>query len=332
MSDPLITIILTVFNNEASIIETIKSIINQTYKNIEILIMDNASTDNTIPLLKNYRKKYPNIRVLSEDTVETIEAQKIALIRAKGKYITFAESGKLMSPYYIEYMVSNLESKQAEIISCDFFTEDLTTIFHNKDIIKKSPPEKIEKITNVQYLKNLYSKSEHTYKSSLILWNKLINKQWLISTHYIQKNFSLNTSYEIINEGCTILTTNQYLICDVQYDRYYEENCFKYEHLDTIKFLETLLIKYKNEKNETAMYNTSIRLLKFLLKVRKQLSFYALDIYDKLELQKSTDLKFNSIYKYLKTKHPAKHLEYDQYHTEYRKLLILEKSHNKKFE
>ena len=329
MSNPLVSIILTVFNNEASIIETLKAILNQTYNNIEIIIMDNGSFDNSIYLLKNYRKKYSNIHVLSEGCVDFIDAQKLALISSKGKYVNFAECGKLMSPYFIEYMVSYLESENAQIMSCNFFDESVLKVFQNEDIVMESPPEKVEKLTNSQYMEHLYAESEHDYQCCTLLWNKLIDKKFLISTQYIQNKFPLNISYPILSKPSTVLTTNQYLVCNVLYDKFYIENCFNYEHLDTIKFMESLLINYKKEKNETAMYNMSIRLLRFLTKVRKQLSFYALDIFDKEDLQESTNLKFNSIYKFLTTKYPDKQSEFENYHEAYKNILILESNYKR---
>ena len=330
MSNPLVSIILTVFNNEASIIETLKAMLNQTYQNIEIIIMDNGSFDNSIPLLKNYRKKYSNIRVLSEGCLDFIDAQKLALISSKGKYINFADCGKLMSPYFIEYMVSHLEAENAQIMSCNLFEESVLKIFHEEDIIMESPPEKIEKLTNIQYMEHLYAESEHDYQCCTFLWNKLIDKNFLITSQYIQNKFPLNISYPIISsKPSTVLTTNQYLMCNVLYDKFFLENSFNYEHLETIKFMESLLIKYKNEKNEIAMYNMSIRLLRFLTKVRKQLSFYMLDIFDKEDLQQDTNLKFNSIYKFLVAKYPDKQPEFENYYDAYKNILVLESNYKK---
>lgn len=323
---PLVTIILTLFNNENSVVETVKSILNQTYQNLEIIITDNASTDTTIQLIQKFIRSDCRIRILEEEAIETIYAEKEALIKSKGKYIAFANPGKLMSPYYIEYMVANIQKQKAQIVTCDFFSIPLTEFFSENQIRKKSPHENIEKITTDQYIQKLYSKSEHTYQECIVKWNKLIDKKWLLSTKYIRNLNTQDTSYEILeNPGAEIVTTNQFLICDVKFDGYYEERCFTYEHLDTIKFLESLILKAKNENNAIAVYNTSLRLLKFLLKVREQLSFYNLVLYDKKKLRKGTDLKFNSIYKFLISRYPTKNVEYQQYNRQYRELLKFER-------
>ncbi len=324
--EPLVTIILTLFNNENSVVETVKSILNQTYENLEILITNNASTDTTMQLIQKYIRSDCRIRILEEDAIETVYAEKEALIKSKGKYITFANPGKLMSPYYIEYMIANIQKYKAQIVTCDFFSISLTEFFSENQIRKKSPPEKIEKLTTDFYIKNLYSKSEHVYQECIVKWNKLIDKKWLLSTQYIRSLNTQETSYEILeNPGAAIVTSNQFLICDVKFDGYYEERCFTYEHLDKIKFLESLILKAKKENSVLAMYNVSLRLLKFLLKVRTQLSFYNLVLYDKKELRKRTDLKFNSIYKFLVSKYPGKNVEYEQYNREYRELVKFER-------
>ena len=329
MSLPLITIILTLFNNENSIIETLKSILDQTYPNIEILITDNGSFDNTVDVLEKYIKRNSNIRLLFEDAIPTVQAQKSTLIRAKGKYITFLESGKLLSKNYIEYAISKLEESDAQIISTEYFSIPFYTFYHSNNISKKSPQEKIKIISNTEYLKNLYLKSEHNYQSCITLWNKIINKDWLLSTTYLKETSELVTSYDIIKQPSTILTTNQILICDVKYDEYYENICFNYENMDKIEFLEQLLIQAKKENNSKAMYNTSIRLLKYLLFVRKQLSYSDLEILNPDELRNKVNLKFHSIYKFLSTKYPDTKIEYEQYKKEYNKLLNFEKKHFK---
>lgn len=86
---PLVSIIIPVFNNEISISETIRSIRNQTYTNLEIIIVDNGSLDNSIVVLEKQIKNDPRIKIYTKDTVDFIEAQKFGLKVAKGQYVMF---------------------------------------------------------------------------------------------------------------------------------------------------------------------------------------------------------------------------------------------------
>ena len=107
--NPLVSVCIPCYNAQNTIERTIWSVLKQTYSNIEIIISDNASTDTSIQLIQKFIRSDCRIRILEEEAIETIYAEKEALIKSKGKYIAFANPGKLMSPYYIEYMVANIQ-------------------------------------------------------------------------------------------------------------------------------------------------------------------------------------------------------------------------------
>ena len=115
MNKPLVTIIITTYNNENSIVATVESILDQTYDNVEIIVMDTGSFDCTVSLLEKYVKQYKKMRIFIDFLLDPIGAQKTALLRAKGKYISFVESGKIFSQNYIEYAVSTIEKYNPQI-------------------------------------------------------------------------------------------------------------------------------------------------------------------------------------------------------------------------
>ena len=63
-SNPLVSIIVASYNYEKYISETLVSLINQTYKNIEIIVIDDGSSDNSINIIKNYQKQDPRIKLI----------------------------------------------------------------------------------------------------------------------------------------------------------------------------------------------------------------------------------------------------------------------------
>ena len=62
---PLVSVLISTYNNEQTISDAVESIINQTYRKIEILIMDDSSTDSTSKILNDYSKKYEHVRVFT---------------------------------------------------------------------------------------------------------------------------------------------------------------------------------------------------------------------------------------------------------------------------
>lgn len=328
---PLVSIIIPVFNNEISISETIRSIRNQTYTNIEILIIDNGSLDSSIAVLEKQIQHDKRIKVYVKDTVDFIEAQKFGLKVAKGTYVMFFECGKLMSENLIEYFISCLEKNHADIVTCDFFSIQEYQLLTPHTITQSSPTEKVELLSNVKYLQKMYSSNDYICTNCAVVWNKLINRLWLLSTQYHSTKDKINLSYNFLTQKSKILVTNQILICNVIYDKFLKDNSLDLNDLNALEFLETLLIKYKKQKLTTATFNTAERLLKFLLKLRKQTTFFALRIKDKDELKQTLNKKFNSIYQFLKIKYPDKEKRYSPIYKDYLTLLKDEKFREKYF-
>jgi len=113
-SKPLVTVVLPVHNGERYIKEAIDSCLKQTYNNIEILVVNDASTDNTREILKEYEEK---IRVLDIEKQTTLGAVLNIGIRAsKGTYIARIDSDDIMYPTRIERQVELLEQNKDVVV------------------------------------------------------------------------------------------------------------------------------------------------------------------------------------------------------------------------
>lgn len=108
MHQPLISI-LTPFKNTAQFLpECLKSIQNQNYKNWELLIIDDGSTDNSFEIVKNYANKDPRIKLFKNDGRGIIDALRLAFKNSKGKYITRMDSDDIMTPNKLEVLANKL--------------------------------------------------------------------------------------------------------------------------------------------------------------------------------------------------------------------------------
>lgn len=90
----LVTVVIPTYNRETTINRAIESVLNQSYKNIEVLICDDFSTDHTIEKVKELIEKHDNIRVISrKDKVKGANAARnLGIAEAKGEYIAFLDS------------------------------------------------------------------------------------------------------------------------------------------------------------------------------------------------------------------------------------------------
>lgn len=117
---PKVSIILCTYNAEKFIAPTLESLINQTYPNIEILILDNDSKDNTVKLIKKIRKKSQKINLYeSEFNYGPYQGLNFLIDESKGKYIAIQDHDDIWHPKKIEKQINFLENeKNKKYIGC----------------------------------------------------------------------------------------------------------------------------------------------------------------------------------------------------------------------
>lgn len=118
MGEELVSIIIPVCNRVTIVGETIESAINQTYKNIEIIIGDNCSTDGTWELLQNYAIKDNRIRIFRNDeNVGPVRNWQKCLENASGQFIKILWSDDLIEPSFITECISFIDENTAFVIT-----------------------------------------------------------------------------------------------------------------------------------------------------------------------------------------------------------------------
>lgn len=136
-SAPLVSIIVPVYNVEEYLKECIDSIVDQTYKNLEIILIDDHSTDRSFDICKEYEKAEPNITAYTNDYDKkgVSSARNFGIQRANGKYICFVDADDILSPNYVFNLMSMGEKSKGchVLISYKSFrqTEELKTIKTN---------------------------------------------------------------------------------------------------------------------------------------------------------------------------------------------------------
>lgn len=111
VSSPLVSVIIPAYNHEKYIEEALQSVINQTYKNIQLIVINDGSTDETGAVIANFIKKYNNISIeyLSKKNEGICRTLNKGLELAKGKYIALLASDDLYAPEKIEKQVHLME-------------------------------------------------------------------------------------------------------------------------------------------------------------------------------------------------------------------------------
>lgn len=114
----LISIIVPAYNVENYVRETIKSILNQTYENIEVICVDDGSTDNTYQALKFLEATDERIRIFTKKNEGVTKARQYGFEQAKGKYVGFIDADDKIEPNMFEKLYSNAKKFNADISHC----------------------------------------------------------------------------------------------------------------------------------------------------------------------------------------------------------------------
>ena len=134
MENIKVSVILPVYNVEKYLKQCLDTIVGQTLKEIEILCVDDGSTDDSVQILKEYEQKDHRIKVLSQKNAGAGAARNLGLRHASGKYLSFLDSDDFFEPDMLETAYEQAERYQAEMVvfrSNQYLTE--------KDEYKETP-------------------------------------------------------------------------------------------------------------------------------------------------------------------------------------------------
>lgn len=146
VTNPLVSIVIPVYNRELYIEDAIKSAISQTYQNIEIIIVDNCSTDLTWSILNTWASKDHRIKIYQNKTnIGPVLNWNECFKHASGEYIKILWSDDWMALDFIERAVNLIDEKSAFVIS-------------NHKIVSENGI-----VDNVKYKKQKYTRKEYLY-------------------------------------------------------------------------------------------------------------------------------------------------------------------------
>lgn len=161
-----VSIIVPAYNVEKYIFDTIKTIEVQTYKNIEIIIVNDGSTDNTLKICQELAKENKNIKLINQSNKGVSEARNKGIEMATGEYIAFIDSDDLLEKDMIELLVKGLEEFNADISICGYkinYNNEYYCYYGTKKIFEYNQKKLIEEFLNEENI-------------SVSLWNKLFRK------------------------------------------------------------------------------------------------------------------------------------------------------------
>lgn len=166
--DNLISVIIPIYNVEKYLTRCVDSIINQTYRNIEIILVDDESPDKCPEICDRYLNKDNRIKVIHKKNGGLSDARNKGMDIAKGDYIAFVDSDDYIALDMYENLISLIEKYNADISSCSVYK-----FYEDEDINLNCNQEYNVKVySNEQALKSLIEEKE----IKQTVWNKIYKK------------------------------------------------------------------------------------------------------------------------------------------------------------
>lgn len=116
-----ISVIVPVYNVEKYLNKCLTSLVNQTYKNFEIIIINDGSTDNSLAICNKYSKKYDNIKVYDHKNAGVAHARNVGIEKATGDYLLFVDSDDYVDEKLLENLNEFLKKNDCDIVCFDMY-------------------------------------------------------------------------------------------------------------------------------------------------------------------------------------------------------------------
>lgn len=173
--DSLISVIVPIYNVEKYLDRCVDSIINQTYKNLEIILVDDGSPDNCPKMCDDYAEKDSRIKVVHKENGGLSDARNVGMEVATGEYVSFIDSDDYVSLDFYETLLETIVDNDSDIVECG-----VVKFYENEKFDKYNDDLKVTNYDTVDALDGLIN--ENPFKQHV--WNKLYKSNIALDIPY----------------------------------------------------------------------------------------------------------------------------------------------------
>ena len=247
----LVSIVVPIYNVEEFLEQCIKSIINQTYNNLQIILVDDGSKDNSGKLCDQYAEKDNRIEVIHKSNGGLSDARNKGISKAKGKYIVFIDSDDYIESKYIELLYKAIIANNVKISQCG-----IKEISQENELIIKEGYEN-------KQIKNFRQIMTDTYSGkwgNTVVWNKMYLKELFDDIKFPKGKIHEDefTTYKIFYMAENIAIIDKFLYNYRQNRESITRKKFNLKRLDILEALEERIV-FLNKYNEQELYDCAIQ-------------------------------------------------------------------------
>ena len=225
----LVTVIVPVYNVECYLDKCISSIVQQSYNNLEIIVVDDGSTDGSPAICDGWAARERRIRVIHKENGGLSDARNAGLAVATGEYISFVDSDDWIKPQFIETLLVSLQAGKADIAECGVVYVD-----EQEHILReRCYPEKKAVKSKIEALKSLI-KEEGIYQT---VWNKLYKRDVLEGILFEKGKCNEDDfwTYQVFDRAERLIVTSDKLYCYLQRESSIMGTGYQIKRLDGLK-------------------------------------------------------------------------------------------------
>lgn len=172
---PVVSIIVPVFNTEEYLEKCIGSILDQSFTGLELILVNDGSTDSSLDICKKYAEIDKRIKIIHKKNGGAAQARNIAIEQSQGEYITFVDSDDYIHADFIKTLLENAKNKNADISACNYFC-----LYNEKQIIERANKPAIKDFDNIEAVRDLLLENSTL---ETILCNKLFKRSLFIDNN-----------------------------------------------------------------------------------------------------------------------------------------------------
>lgn len=211
---PKFSIVIPVYNVEKYIKRCLDSVMNQTYKDFEVIVVNDGSTDKSMKFVKDY-----DVKIINSEHVEVSEARNLGAKKATGEYLIFLDSDDYWDNELLEKLSRNMKNKP-DLIRFQVRTvtdNNETTDYNEKEFVNKSGEEAFNIIVNYHFIENVWCYAiKRTYyeKENFSFKKDTIHEDFGLTPLIIIKAKTVNSisyiGYNYYRRTGSIMTTTNY--------------------------------------------------------------------------------------------------------------------------
>lgn len=160
-----VSIIIPIYNVAAWLPETLDSVLNQTFRDFELILVDDGATDGSGEICDAYAQKDSRIRVIHQENAGVSAARNTGVAAAKGEYIGFTDSDDIIEADMFQVMVSLAEKHDADVVQCQ----------HDRaDVLNQAPRSTDHRVMNgADFVRRMFTKKGGAYTNQVSLCTKI---------------------------------------------------------------------------------------------------------------------------------------------------------------